>query len=150
MSIILSDVGAEAILSKYFKGIGPTNSLLLSDANNYLLKLYINDIVPTDTDTSGSFVEVTDADAGYSDIELVGANFTVSQVNNISEARYAQQTFLFTGALTSNATIYGYYIVDSDGVLIYAERAAVSFTPVSPGDAVLLTPIFQLSKGVPT
>ena len=59
---------------------------------------------------------------------------------------YAQQTFTFTGALTGNATIYGYYLVGSiDGVIRWAELLAAPFTPASNGDAVNVTPRLELA-----
>jgi len=154
MSIILSDVGALQLLKKVFPGTQPTNSLALATAGSMLLKLYVNNVVPSDTDTAAVYTEVIANDAGYNDVELLVGGWTVQMLNNIAESRYAQQNFAFTGALDTtdgkSGTIFGYYVVDSDGVLLFAERAAVAFTPVSPNDTVMLTPIFQMAKGVPT
>lgn len=150
MAIILTDQGATRILTRYFKGTAKTNSLALAHADNFLLKLYINNQTPSDTDTLASYTQVTENDGGYASKELIAANFTVSTVSNIAQVAYAQQQFVFSAGLTAGATIYGYFIVDSDNILIYAERASQPFTPVEAGDAVLLTPIFQLSKGTPT
>lgn len=150
MSIMLTDEGASLVLTKFFNGTVPANGLGLTNANNLLLKLYINNITPSDTDIVSAYTEITDGDGGYADKELIAANFVVSIVSNIAQAAYAQQNFTFTSALTAGATVYGYYIVNSDGALIYAERAAVAFTPIAPGDAILFTPVFQLSKGTPT
>ena len=36
---------------------------------------------------------------------------------------------IFTGALTAPNTIYGYYIVDADGVLFGSERFSESVVP---------------------
>lgn len=143
MSIVLSDAGAIQILTKYFKNIAPTNG------NNYTLKLFTNNnITPVDSDTASTY---TEADGGgYAAKTLTAASFTISTSAGIAQAAYAQQTFTFTGALTANATIYGYYVVDDDGALIYAEKASSSFTPTNNGDQYLITPVFQLSKGTPT
>lgn len=142
MSIVLSDVGAEQILKKYFANTAPAGG------NNLTLKLFTSNTTPADTDTAGTYTEATGG--GYSAITLTAASFTVSTVGGIAQAAYAQRTFTFSGALTTNGTVYGYYIVDADGVLIYAERAATSYTPLNNGDALMITPIFKLSKGTPT
>jgi hypothetical protein len=142
MSLVLSDIGASAILAKYFNGTVPVAG------NNLTLKLFSNNITPSDTDTAATYVPA--AGGNYADKTLAAGSFTISSVGGIIQAAYAQQTFTFTGALTAGASIYGYYIVNADGVLIYAERAANSFTPANNGDALLITPQLQMSKGTPT
>jgi hypothetical protein len=142
MAIVLTDLGAEQILKKYFANTDPTGGVDLT------LKLFTNNINPADTDVVGGYTEAVGG--GYAAKTLTAASFTISTVGDIAQAAYAQQTFTFTGPLTGPGTIYGYFVVDADGVLIYAEKAAVAFTPLNNGDLLLITPAFQLSKGTPT
>lgn len=141
MALILTDVGAEIILKSYFKKSNAVNG------TDLLLKLFSNDFTPTDTSTQASFVE--SAGGGYAHKTLNAASWTVSTVNNIAQAAYAQQIYAFTGPLTTNPNVYGYYILDADDALIYAERASFYYVPEANG-GYAVTPVFQLSKGTPS
>ena len=88
--------------------------------------------------------------AGYAPKELLASSFVVEIDNLIARARYPQVQFNFGGPLIDMATVRGYYVTDSDGELIYAEAATVGFQPTQAGDAILFTPVFQLSSGIPT
>lgn len=142
MALILADVGADELLKVYFNDDRPTGG------NNLTLKLFCNDVTPIDTHTAGSYTEASGG--GYAAKTLTNGSWTVTVGNDPSDATYAQQTFTFTGALTTNPTIYGYFVVDGDGTLIWAEVFAAAFTPANNGDQVKVTPQFQLSKGTPT
>ena len=137
MAIVLADVGAAKILTQYF----------ITSAANLTLKLFATNVTPADTDTAGTYTEASGG--GYVAKTLSAASWTESNVAGIEQVAYASQVFTFTGALTTNPTIYGYYVVDAGGVLIYAE-AATAFTPANNGDAYTVPPKFQLSKGTPT
>ena len=137
MSIVLADVGAAKILTDYF----------ITSGVNLTLKLFATNTTPADTDVAGTYTAA--AGGGYADKTLAAASWTQSNVSNIEQVAYAAQTFTFTGALTTNPTIYGYYVLDAGGVLIYAE-AGTPFTPANNGDTYTITPKFQLSKGTPT
>lgn len=138
MSLILADSGAVAMLTRFFS---------VAD-NDLTLKLFVNDITPSDTDTAGTYTEASGG--GYSAKALTEASWAVSVVGGIPQAAAPEQTFTFTGALDTNPNIYGYYVVDGVGTLIYAERSATPNTPNVNGYALLITPVFQLSKGTPT
>ena len=141
MAIQLADVGAASLLKAYFNNVWPAGG------KNLTLKLFATNVTPSDTSTAGSFTEATGG--GYAAKTLTNGSWTESNVGGIEQVAYAQQTFGFTGALTTNTTVYGYYIVDADGVLVYAEAQA-PFTPANNGDQITLTPTFQASKGTPT
>lgn len=143
MALTLADVGADCVLKTYFNNTRPAGG------NNFTLKLFTNNVTPADTDTAATYTEATGG--GYAAITLTNGSFTVTVGNDPSDAVYAQQTFTFTGALTGNPAIYGYFVVDADGILQWAEaRAAGTFTPANNGDTYKVTPKFQLSKGTPT
>lgn len=143
MNIVLLDIGADQMLKKYFNNVSPAGG------NNLTLKLFANNITPADTDTAATYEEVTGG--GYAPITLTSGSWTVNAANDPSDAVYAQQTFTFTGPITNTSgTVYGYYVVDADGVGIYSERLANPFQPANNGDQLVITPKFQLSKGTPS
>lgn len=142
MALVLSDIGADAILEAYFNKSYPAGG------DDLTLKLFATDITPADTDTASTYTEA--AGGGYAAKTLTNGSWTVASANDPSDAVYAEQVFTFTGALTTNGTVYGYFIVDADGVLIFAEKLAASFTPAANGDHLDFTPKFQLSKGTPS
>jgi hypothetical protein len=142
MSLVLADIGADAILAAYFNNSFPA-------ANKHLtLKLFATNVAPADTSASASFTEA--AGGGYASITLSSGSWTVAAANDPSDAVYAEQTFTFTGALTTNGTIYGYYVVNAENTLIWAEALSATFTPANNGDTLKITPKFQLSKGTPS
>jgi hypothetical protein len=142
MAIVLSDIGADAILGAYFNNVWP------SVTKDLTLKLYTNDKIPTDTDIYSDYTVA--AGGGYVDKTLANGSWVVSAGNDPSDAVYAEQTWTFTGVLTTNLTIYGYYLLNHDNVLIYAEKFSNSYTPAKNGDQLKITPKFQLSKGTPS
>jgi len=142
MSLTLVDVGADEFLKVYFNNDRPAGG------NNHTLKLFTNDVTPADTDVAGTYTEATGG--GYAAITLTNGSWTVTVGNDPSDAVYAQQTFTFTGALTTNPTVYGYVVEDADGTLVWAEKLTAPFTPANNGDNIKITPKFQMSKGTPS
>lgn len=142
MGLILSDVGADAVLGKYFNGTVPVSG------NNLTLKLFTNNITPADTDISTTYIEVSGG--GYAPKILTAGSWTITPANDPSDAVYASQIWTFTGPISANPDIYGYYVVNADNVLIWSEKAAGTFTPSASGDQLTVVPKFQLSKGTPT
>ena len=106
-------------------------------AQNLVLKLYSNNITPSDTDVAGTYTEATFA--GYASITLAGASWNAAASGSISYG--SQQTFTrsSTGAPEN---IYGYYVVQlASGILVYSERdGAAPFAVTNAGDAINITP----------
>lgn len=101
------------------------------------LKLFATNVTPSETDTASTYTEA--AGGGYASKSLAGSSWSFTSATP-SYASYAQQTWTFTGPLTTNPTVYGYYVVQvTSGTLIWAE-AFSSFTPQNNGDQILLTP----------
>lgn len=104
---------------------------------NLVLRLYSNNITPSDTDTTATYTEATFA--GYAAITLTGASWNAAAAGSIAYS--AQQTFTrsTTGA-TEN--IYGYYCNQlSSTTLMYSERdASAPFAVTNSGDAIKITP----------
>lgn len=106
-------------------------------AQNLVLRLYSNNITPSDTDTAGTYTEATFA--GYSAITLTGGSWNAASGGSISYG--SQQTFTrsSTGTLEN---IYGYYVTQAvSGLLVYSERdGAAPFAVTNSGDNIKLTP----------
>lgn len=128
MTLLVPDVG-EVIALKAF--------LNNTAGQDQTLKLFATNVTPAETDTAGTYTEA--AGGGYTSKSLAGASWSFT-AGAPSHADFAQQTWTFTGALTTNATVFGYYVVQaSSGTLLWAEQFT-SFTPANNGDQILLTP----------
>lgn len=133
---VLADVGADSMLTAFFNGTAP---------GNLTLKLFCTNTTPTDTDINTTYTEC--AGGGYAAKTLTQGSWTITVANDPSDAVYADQVFSFTGALTTNTTIYGYFVL-AGTVLIGSETLATPFTP-NNGYSLTITPKFKLSKGTP-
>lgn len=141
MALTLADIGADAILKIAL------NNVRAVGGDNLTMKLFTSNTTPADTDTAATYTEATGG--GYVTKTLTMGSWTVTVGNDPSDAVYAEQTWTFTGALTGNATIYGYYVVDADNTLMWSERLATSYQPLNNGDTLKITPKVQASKGTP-
>lgn len=139
MPLVLTDLGADEILKTFFNNARPAGG------NNLTLRLFCNDVTPAQTGIS--YNEATGG--GYAAKTLTNGSWTVATANDPSDAVYAEQTFTFTGALTTNTTVYGYYVTDAGNTVLWAERLTAAFTPANNGDNIKITPKFQLSSGTP-
>jgi hypothetical protein len=103
---------------------------------NLVLRLYRNNITPSDTDVAGTYTEASFP--GYAAITLTGASWNAASGGSIAYG--AQQTFTCSGASTDD--IYGYYVTQaSSGTLLYSERdGAAPFAVRNSGDNIKLTP----------
>lgn len=131
MALNVPDVGENLILEMIVNKTAP---------QNLVLKLYSNNITPSDTDTAGTYTESTFT--GYAAITLTGASWGAASGGSIS---YAQQTFTCSGAGSENC--YGYFVVQaSSGTLLYSERGTgVPFIITTIGDNVKITPTITAS-----
>jgi hypothetical protein len=128
MTMLVPNTGEVDALNYYVNKAAP---------QDLIYRLFATNITPAETDTAATYTEA--AGGGYAALTLTGANWTVTG-GAPSSAAYAQQTWTFTGPLTTNGTIYGYYATRvTSGVLAHAETFA-SFTPTANGDSLKLTP----------
>lgn len=128
MALNFPDVGENIALEAIVNKTAP---------QNLVLRLYQNNITPSDTDTAGTYTEATFT--GYSAITLTGASWNAAASGTITYG--SQQTF--TRSSTGAAqTIYGYYCTQvTSGTLVYSERdGAAPFNITNNGDNVKLTP----------
>jgi len=144
MALVLADVGADALLNIIF------NNVRAAGGNDFTLKLFTTNITPADTDTAATYSGSEASGGGYAAQTLTNGSWTITAANDPSDAVHPQVTFTFTGPLTGNATIYGYWVEDADGTLLWAEQLSTPFTPANNGDQLKITPVFQMSKGTPT
>jgi hypothetical protein len=128
MALNVPDAGENVALEAFVNKTAPQNQIL---------KLFQNNITPSDTDTAGTYTEATFT--GYAAINLTGSSWNAATAGTITYS--AQQTFTASGSAVSNS-IYGYYIVQAtSGILMWSERdASAPFTVANTGDAVKLTP----------
>lgn len=130
MALLVPDVGEVLALKAFLNHTAPQDQTL---------KLFASNTTPAEGDTAVTYTEA--AGGGYAAKSLTGTSWTVGTSGGTSTATYAQQTYTFTGALTTNTTIYGYYLVQTtSGVLMFAERAASTFVPAASGDSYAVTP----------
>lgn len=93
------------------------------------VKLFATDVVPTKASTVASFTEA--AGGGYAAIPLLSGSWTHTPgVATPSYSLYDETIeWVFTGVTTGTGIIYGYYVVDSLGVLRWSERFSDEFVP---------------------
>lgn len=135
MALVFTDIGCDKVLTTY------------TSNGNLTLRLYTNNYTPVDTSQNNMFTDA--AGGGYAAITLDKNSWTVAANNDPSDAVYAEQTFTFTGNLTANAVVYGYFVTDAANAAIWAERFGNSFTPTNNGDTIKITPKIQMSNGTP-
>lgn len=129
MTLLVPNVGENITLSYL---VGKTTTV-----RDLIYRLFATNVTPAETDTAGSYTEA--AGGGYASKTLTGASWTITNGAPTS-ADFAQQTWTFTGVLTTNPTVFGYYVTRvTDADLVLAE-AFSSFTPANNGDQILLTP----------
>lgn len=127
MALNFPDVGENLALEMIVNKTAP---------QNLVLKLFQNNITPSDTDTAATYTEATFT--GYSSIALAGGTWGAASGGTITYG--AQQTFTCSGA--SSQSIYGYYVIQTTStVLLYSERdVAAPFVITNSGDNIKLTP----------
>lgn len=91
------------------------------------LKLYSNNVTPAEADIVSSYTEVTGG--GYVSKTLVFAAWIVV-AGSPTRGTYSIQSFVFTGVTGGPGTVYGYYVVDGNGILLGSE--AFPGGPYSP------------------
>lgn len=116
---------------------------------NTTLKLFSNSYTPSATDTAGNYTEATFG--GYSAQTLYTNGW---QTPTIDSNNHAVSTYSVPGQtapyplnwnVTSAQTIYGYYVVASDGTLLFAEAFAAARS-LQSGDSLQLTPQLTLQS----
>jgi hypothetical protein len=124
----------ESIALSYLTGKTTTTEALK-------LRLYTNNVTPSEADTAATYTAATGG--GYADISIPRGDWTVTP-GAPSTANPGNKVWTFTGALTTNPTIYGYVVLrDTTGDIVAAENFSTSFTPASNGDSLTLNLTIQ-------
>lgn len=119
MTLLVANLGEVAVLEYLVNKNGGTENLIY--------RLFTNNITPSETDTAGTYTEATGG--GYAAKTLTGSSWTITP-GAPSSAAYARQDWVFSGPLTTNPDIYGYFVTRaSTGDLMLAERAVSIATP---------------------
>lgn len=129
MTLLVPNVGENIALSYL---VGKTTTV-----RDLIYRLFATNVTPAETDVAGTYTEA--AGGGYASKTLTGASWTVTN-GAPTEAAYAQQTWTFTGVLTTNPTVYGYYVTRVTDADLVLSETFTSFTPANNGDQILLTP----------
>lgn len=101
------------------------------------LRLFKNNVTPGETDTAATY---TVADfTGYASVTMGTADWTLTP-GAPSQAVGAQKSFT-SSADQSAQTIYGYYLIETDGnTLVASEAFAVAVSIANNGDIIRVTP----------
>jgi len=90
-----------------------------SQPQDLVLRLFQNDITPSDTNTASSYTESTFV--GYAPVTLIGANWS-SQEGNPSFIIYPDQVFASSAAQAAQSN-FGYFLTRlASGELVWAEK----------------------------
>lgn len=134
MPLLVPDVGEVLFLKWALNNAAPENQTL---------HLFVNNVTPAESDTAASYTEA--AGGGYASKALTGSSWSIGTVAGVTSGTYAAQVFTFSGALTTNPTIYGYFFkAATSGTLLLAEAAASSYTPTTSGDYYTVNPVVTL------
>lgn len=100
------------------------------------LKLFKNDHVPASDDVNADYTEANFS--GYASVALGDWNAAFLNTDDKGEIDADPASFVHNGGGTSN-TIYGAYVVDNAGDVIYAERFDAPRVMSANGDTIPYT-----------
>lgn len=104
------------------------------------LRLFSNNIAISDTTIATELTEVSTTN-GYAPIALSGSSWTASVTG--SNLSYPTQTWTFTGP---SGNIYGYYVTNSAGTLMFAETfPSGPYNVQSNGDVINVNLTLQMA-----
>jgi hypothetical protein len=133
MTLVVPDEGERRLLSYIVNKSSPTN---------LVLHLYVNNVsLGAETFTGASFTEASAS--GYAAVTLTGSNWTVGTTTGVSSATYNSSiTFTFS----VGQSVYGYYVTDTSGNILWAEEfPGAPFALPGGGGEISVTPRLQLN-----
>jgi hypothetical protein len=129
MSLKIVDVGLPKMLDK----------LLTAYGNTLQLCLFTNNYTPAAGDTLANYTEATFP--GYA--RQAVSNWIPSTVAASVATSNADQKQFQRNATGTGQAVYGYFVLDGAGALLFAERdPAAPITLTNQGDTYLITPKF--------
>ena len=135
MALVTSDLGEIQLLTKMLQAT-------LSVDENYILKLYSNNVTPDNTFITTSLTEASFTN--YAAKTLARASWsTPTTISGAATSTYATQSWT-CGA--SGQTVYGYWVQGAtSGTLLWAEKFATSRT-LATGDILNVSLSFSLNS----
>lgn len=133
MPLVVPDVGERRMLEYIVNRVAPTE---------LTLRLYVNDVdLLAEGVVAAGFTEASTT--GYTAVALPGANWAVSTNSGITVATYATGVpFNFAAA----ADVYGYYVTDAAGNVMWAEEfPSAPFGLPAGGGQIVVRPQIQLN-----
>jgi hypothetical protein len=137
MTILVPDEGEVRLLERAIGTVVPTTTDLT-------VKLFVNDYTPVAATTGTDFTEMSTNDYVAKTVDIDGTpEVTITSETDPAGGDMAQAAFdeiVWTFDDTGGAnTIYGYWVEDEDGEVLFAERFAEERVVGENGDQLLLT-----------
>lgn len=134
MALLVPSVGENMLLGM---------ALGFNAQEDFLLKLFVNNVTPADDDTAVTYTEMSTL--GYAAKTLAKASWGIAQNAGVAEGSYAEQTWTLSAGAA--VTIYGYFVVSaSSGTLLWSELFGAAKVVQNAGDTIKITPKITLSK----
>lgn len=131
MAVIMSEVALSKILDLYLNGSG--SSIVGS------WRLYSNDYTPVPGMLVGAFTEVTAS--GYAPVSVLDTGWTLTLAGT---GLYDGTNDAIAFTMDEAVTVYGYYVLDGDGDVAWAQRFATPVVLPSFGGTITLQPRLEL------
>ena len=113
MALVVPNVGEEEFLKRI---------LNITSDTQVFVKLFINDYVPIETSVAADFTESVDASyVTYIPFEIAGNSWTITQ-GDPTEAVFNGTGGDIDFPFASTETVYGYFLTNNTGNLLWAER----------------------------
>lgn len=137
MALLTPNAGELELLDKMLKDA-------LTTDENYLLKLYTNNVTPDDNSVTASFSQATFTNYAGRTLTRTGWN-SAATIGGKAETSYGTGPESWTCGATGQ-TVYGYYVeAVTSGITLWAERFSTSRV-LANGDVLNITPKFTLEK----
>ena len=105
--------------------------------DNPILRLFINNPSPFDNTINASDLTEPTTYPGYANTTCTGASWSTTTVSGVTTIQYAEQTFSFT----TGASVYGYYLTNAAGALLWVEMfSGAPFNLPGGGGVITVTP----------
>jgi len=136
MALVICDAGELRLLDLMLK-------TALDVDETFTLHLFKNDITP---DASSAVGDFTEADfTGYSSVSLLRATWTSAVTDTgVATTQYGNSPLSWSCTGSGN-TVYGAYVLDGNGDLVWAEKFSTARTLVN-GDVLNYTVVFTLNS----
>ena len=105
------------------------------------VKLFVNDITPSNGDTLATYIEMSTL--GYAPKTITPAGWTIIPTLNKALGTHTMLTWVFSAG--APVTIYGLFVVDSRGALRWMDRLETPLDVGQASDSLSITPRLSFS-----